>query len=56
VANADVRAKFGKAWDVPISPVTGLKSVEMLDRACQGKFKGLYIMGEDPAQTDPNSH
>jgi formate dehydrogenase alpha subunit len=56
VANADVRAKFEKAWDVPISPVAGLKSVEMLDKACQGKFKGLYIMGEDPAQTDPNSH
>ncbi|UCH81317.1 MAG: molybdopterin-dependent oxidoreductase [Nitrospiraceae bacterium] len=56
VASADVRAKFEKAWDVPISPVSGLKSVEMLDRACQGKFRGLYIMGEDPAQTDPNSH
>ena len=56
VANADVRAKFENAWDVPISPVAGLKSMEMLDMACQGKFKGLYIMGEDPAQTDPNVH
>ncbi|NOZ68659.1 MAG: molybdopterin-dependent oxidoreductase, partial [Deferribacteres bacterium] len=56
VANPDVRAKFEKAWGVPISPETGLKSVEMLDRACEGKFKGLFILGEDPAQTDPNVH
>ena len=43
-------------WGVPIDPKVGLKSVEMLDRACLGKFKGLYILGEDPAQTDPNVH
>ncbi|MCK5311782.1 MAG: molybdopterin-dependent oxidoreductase [Desulfobacteraceae bacterium] len=52
----DVREKFERAWGVPISAKVGLKSVEMLDQACEGQFKGLYIMGEDPAQTDPNSH
>jgi len=56
VVNADVREKFEKAWGVPISPKVGLKSVEMLDKACGKTFKGLYILGEDPAQTDPNSH
>jgi formate dehydrogenase alpha subunit len=56
VADPAVREKFEKAWRVPISPVAGLKSVEMLDMACQGKFRGLYILGEDPAQTDPDSH
>ncbi len=50
------RAKFEKVWGVPVDPKVGLKSVEMLDRACLGKFKGLYILGEDPAQTDPNVH
>jgi formate dehydrogenase major subunit/formate dehydrogenase alpha subunit len=56
VTDAAVRAKFEKAWGVPISPKVGLKSVEMLDKACEKKFKGIYILGEDPAQTDPNSH
>lgn len=56
VTDPAVRTKFEIAWGVPISPEAGLKSVEMLDKACQGKFKGLYIVGEDPAQTDPNSN
>ncbi len=56
VADPAVREKFEKAWGVPISDRVGLKSVEMLDEACKGKFKGLYILGEDPAHTDPNSH
>jgi len=56
VTDPAIRAKFEKAWGVSISPKIGLKSVEMLDRACERKFKGLYILGEDPAQTDPNSH
>jgi formate dehydrogenase alpha subunit len=54
VTDPKVREKFEKAWGVPISPKIGLKSVEMLEEACQGKFKGIYILGEDPAQTDPN--
>jgi predicted molibdopterin-dependent oxidoreductase YjgC len=56
VSDATVREKFEKAWKVPIDPKPGLKSVEMLDRACHGKFKGIFILGEDPAQTDPNVH
>jgi formate dehydrogenase alpha subunit len=50
------RAKFEKAWGVSLSPEIGLKSVEMLDKAIEKKFKGLFILGEDPAQTDPNAH
>lgn len=56
VKDPAVREKFEKAWGVPISSEVGLKSVEMLDEACQGKFKALFILGEDPAQTDPNAH
>jgi formate dehydrogenase major subunit len=28
----------------------------MLDSAVAGSFKGMYIMGEDPVQSDPNQH
>lgn len=54
VSDEKVRAKFEKAWNVKISPKAGLKSIEMLDECKRGNFKGLFILGEDPAQTDPD--
>lgn len=56
VSDPKVREKFEKAWNVSLSSVSGLKSVEMLDEAVHGGFKGLFLIGEDPAQTDPNVH
>jgi formate dehydrogenase alpha subunit len=56
VTSPDVRAKFEKAWGVKIDPMPGLKSVEMLDECRRGNFKGIFILGEDPAQTDPDLH
>jgi formate dehydrogenase alpha subunit len=56
VADEKVRKKFEAAWNVTISPKAGLKSVEMLDECRRGNFKGLFILGEDPAQTDPDLH
>lgn len=56
VTDRKSRLKFEKAWGVSMSPKIGLKSVEMLDEAIKKKFKGLFILGEDPAQTDPNAH
>lgn len=56
VADEKAREKFEKVWNVKISPKPGLKSVEMLDECKKGKFKGLFILGEDPAQTDPDLH
>ena len=52
LSDPGVREKFGKAWGVAINSKPGLKSVEMLDRCVSGGFKGLYILGEDPAHTD----
>ena len=40
--------------DRKIKKEPGLKSVEMLDECVRGKFKGIFILGEDPAQTDPD--
>ena len=54
VSSPEVREKFEKAWNVKISPKAGLKSVEMLDECKRGNFKGIFILGEDPAQTDPD--
>ena len=56
VSDEKVRSKFEQAWKVKISPKPGLKSVEMLDECKRGNFKGIFILGEDPAQTDPDLH
>ena len=56
VMDEKVREKFGKAWNVPIRKEPGLKSVEMLDDCVKGTFKAIFILGEDPAQTDPDLH
>jgi predicted molibdopterin-dependent oxidoreductase YjgC len=55
VANKEVREKFERAWDVPLSETTGLMSTQVLPEAIEGKIKGLYIFGEDPMVTDPDT-
>ena len=55
VANPACREKFEKAWGVKISETPGLKSVEMLDECKKGNFKGIFILGEDPAHTDADA-
>jgi formate dehydrogenase alpha subunit len=56
VEDAEVKAKFEKAWGVPLSPHKGLKATEMIPAAIEGKLKAMYIMGENPVVTDPNQH
>jgi formate dehydrogenase alpha subunit len=54
VTDQKVRDKFEKAWGRKIKKEPGLKSIEMLDECVRGNFKGIFILGEDPAQTDPD--
>lgn len=53
--NPDVVSKFEKAWGVKLSSSKGLTSTEVLEAANEGKIKGLYIFGEDPIVTDPDT-
>lgn len=55
VANPEARAKFEAAWGVEISPVTGLRSTEVLPAAAEGRIKGLFVCGEDPVRSDPDT-
>ena len=34
----------------------GLTVVEIMNAACEGKIRGMYIMGENPAMSDPDAH
>ncbi len=51
-----VRDKFEAAWNVKIDDQPGLRIPNMFDAAISGKFKGMYVQGEDIAQSDPNTH
>lgn len=49
------RAHFGSAWNVEIDPEPGYRIPQMFDLAIAGQFKGMYIQGEDFAQSDPDT-
>src|SRR6202522_4586835 len=50
-----VREQFESMWNVKLNPEPGLRIPNMFDAAIEGEFKGLYIEGEDIAQSDPNT-
>lgn len=56
VANPDVIAKFEKAWGVKLNTKEGLKATDCFPAMLEGKIKGLFIFGEDPIRTDPDTH
>jgi len=55
VADEANRRKFEEAWQVTLPPTPGLTVVEIMHAATAGKIKGMYIMGEESALTDPNT-
>ena len=55
VANPDVIAKFEKAWGKKLNPNPGLHATDVWPAAIRGEMKGLYIFGEDPIVTDPDT-
>ena len=55
VSDNAVRGEFEQAWNVTIDPEPGMRINNMLDAAVAGHCKGLYVQGEDIAQSDPNT-
>lgn len=56
VAKPEVLEKFEKAWGVKLSSKGGLTVPEMMDKAGKGEIKLLYIMGENPMVSDPDTN
>jgi formate dehydrogenase major subunit len=54
VEDPEVRAKFEALWQTPLDDRRGLTTVEISDAAHRGEIKGIYIMGENPAMSDPD--
>jgi len=55
VLEDQTRKLFESAWGVALEPEPGLRIPNMFDAALDGSFKGLYLEGEDIAQSDPNT-
>jgi formate dehydrogenase alpha subunit len=56
VADEAARAKFSKAWGVPLPAKPGLTVTETIGAAMEGKLRALYVMGENPMLSDPDQH
>ncbi|MGD9538787.1 MAG: formate dehydrogenase subunit alpha [Alphaproteobacteria bacterium] len=55
VSEDPVRELFERAWGIGLDAEPGLRIPNMLDAAVDGSFKGLYVQGEDIAQSDPDT-
>ena len=55
VSNNEARAVFEKEWGVKLDHEPGLRIPNMFDAAGDGSFRGIFIQGEDIAQSDPNT-
>ena len=54
VAEPDQRARFEDFWNATLDPDAGRTVIEIMNAAHGGEIKGMYIMGENPAMSDPN--
>ena len=58
VDDKNARARFAKAWGVPLEQLDdkpGLTVVEVIKGILAGNVKGMYVMGENPAMSDPDA-
>ncbi len=55
ISGAQVREIYNKKWGVTLRAEPGLRIPNMFDSALGKKFLGLYVQGEDIAQSDPNT-
>src|ERR1700738_2800727 len=54
VEDPAIRGQYEKAWGVKLDPKKGKTVVEIMDAVHHDEIKGMYIMGENPAMSDPD--
>lgn len=55
VTSEEAREKFQKAWGATTKAKVGLTVTEMMPGILEGKVKSMYILGEDPVMSDPDT-
>jgi formate dehydrogenase alpha subunit len=56
VTSEEVRKKFENFWGAPLSPNLGRTVTELIPDILKGTTKALYVLGEDPVMSDPDTH
>jgi formate dehydrogenase major subunit len=56
VEAVDIRSRFEDFWGVELNPKPGLTVVEIVHAILDDEIKGMYIMGENPAMSDPDQN
>jgi formate dehydrogenase major subunit len=56
VDNPAAKEKFEKLWGMALDSKPGLTVVEIMHAITEGKVRGMYIMGENPAMSDPDAN
>jgi formate dehydrogenase major subunit len=54
VESAEIRAAVEKAWGAKLDPKRGLTVVEIMQAVHANVIKGMYVLGENPAMSDPD--
>src|SRR6266853_1771716 len=54
VATPEAKVRFEKLWGMELDPKPGLTVVEIMHAAKKREIRGMYIMGENPAMSDPD--
>jgi predicted molibdopterin-dependent oxidoreductase YjgC len=55
VDDPDVRRRFSEAWGVEVPERAGYRLDQMMSGLHDGRIKALYLIGENPAHTEPNA-
>ena len=56
IEDPQVRRKFSEAWGVEVPERAGFRLDQMMSGLHDDRIKALYLIGENPAQTEPNAH
>lgn len=56
VDDPEIRRKFSEAWGVEVPETPGYRLDQMMSGLHDGRIRALYLIGENPAQTEPNAH
>jgi len=56
VTNPEIHKMYEEFYGAKLPDYAGLKIPQMYDAALEGKLKAIWVIGEDMAQTDPNTH
>jgi predicted molibdopterin-dependent oxidoreductase YjgC len=56
VDDPEIRRTFSEAWGVDVPSTPGYRLDQMMSGLHDGRIKAMYLIGENPVQTEPNSH